>query len=83
MSGYLPEEDTGLRHLLAGDAPKILSQLDGLTVKWIVLTHAHPGHTGAKDDVKTATQATTAMHLADATAYLKSADRYLVSIAGM
>ena len=62
-----------------GDAPKILSQLDGLSVKWIVLTHAHPGHTGAKDDVQSATQATTAMHLADATAYLKSADRYLVS----
>ena len=62
-----------------GDAPKILSQLDGLSVKWIVFTHAHPGHSGAKDDVKTATQATTAMHLADATTYLKSAERYLVS----
>lgn len=61
------------------DAPKILSQLDGLTVKWIVFTHAHPGHTGAKDAVKAATQATTAMHLADATAYLKSADRYLTT----
>jgi glyoxylase-like metal-dependent hydrolase (beta-lactamase superfamily II) len=62
-----------------GDAPKILSQLDGLTVKWIVVTHAHPGHTGAKDEVKAATQATTAMHLADATTYLKSAERYLLS----
>ena len=61
------------------DAPKILSQLDGLDVKWIVFTHAHPGHTGAKDEVKAATHATTAMHLADATTYLKSAERYLVS----
>jgi glyoxylase-like metal-dependent hydrolase (beta-lactamase superfamily II) len=61
------------------DAPKILSQLDGLTVKWIVFTHAHAGHTGAKDAVKAATQATTAMHLADATTQLKSADRYLTS----
>jgi hydroxyacylglutathione hydrolase len=61
------------------DAPKILSQLDGLTVKWIVFTHAHSGHTGAKDAVKTATKATTAMHLADATTHLKSADRYLTS----
>jgi glyoxylase-like metal-dependent hydrolase (beta-lactamase superfamily II) len=61
------------------DAPKILSQLDGLSVNWIVFTHAHPGHTGAKDEVKTATKAPTAMHLADATTYLKSADRYLVS----
>jgi glyoxylase-like metal-dependent hydrolase (beta-lactamase superfamily II) len=61
------------------DAPKILAQLEGLTVKWIVFTHAHPGHTGAKDAVKTATEATTAMHLADATTHLKSADRYLTS----
>lgn len=61
------------------DAPKILSQIGGLSVKWIVFTHAHPGHTGAKDAVKGATEAATAMHLADATAYLKSADRYLVS----
>jgi hydroxyacylglutathione hydrolase len=60
------------------DAPKILGQLAGLTVRWICFTHAHPGHTGAKDAVKDATQATTAMHLADATALLKSADRYLV-----
>jgi len=47
--------------------------------KWIVFTHAHPGHTGAKDAVKSATEATTAMHLADATTHLKSADRYLTS----
>jgi glyoxylase-like metal-dependent hydrolase (beta-lactamase superfamily II) len=62
-----------------GDGPKILGQLDGLSVKWIVFTHGHPGHTGAKDEIKAATQATTAMHLADATAYLKSAERYLLS----
>lgn len=60
------------------DAQKILGQLRGLAVRWICFTHAHPGHTGAKDAVKAATQATTAMHLADATAYLKSAERYLV-----
>ncbi len=59
------------------DAPKILGQLPGLTVRWICFTHAHPGHTGAKEAVKAATQAATAMHLADATAQLKSADRYL------
>lgn len=60
------------------DAPKILGQLTGLTVRWICFTHAHPGHTGAKDAVKDATEGTTAMNLADATALLKSADRYLV-----
>ena len=61
------------------DAPKILAQLRGLTIRWIVFTHAHAGHTGAKEPVKTATQAPTAMHLADATAQLKSADRYLIA----
>jgi len=61
------------------DAPKILGQLTGLTVRWICCTHGHPGHTGAKESVKAATQAATAMHLSDATAMLKSADRYLVA----
>lgn len=60
------------------DAAKILGQLTGLQVKFICFTHAHPGHTGAKDAIKSATTGTTAMHLADATAYLKSAERYLV-----
>jgi glyoxylase-like metal-dependent hydrolase (beta-lactamase superfamily II) len=61
------------------DAQKILGQLKGMTVRWICFTHAHPGHTGAKDPVKAATNGTTAMHLADATAYLKSAERYLTA----
>jgi glyoxylase-like metal-dependent hydrolase (beta-lactamase superfamily II) len=62
-----------------GDDPqKILGQLGGLTVQWICFTHAHPGHTGAKEAIKAATNAPTAMHLSDATAYLKSADRYLI-----
>jgi hydroxyacylglutathione hydrolase len=61
------------------DAPKILNQLRGLTVRWICFTHAHPAHIGAKEPVKAATQAPTAMHLSDATAYLKAADRYLTS----
>ncbi|HYM51015.1 MAG TPA: MBL fold metallo-hydrolase [Candidatus Limnocylindrales bacterium] len=61
-----------------GDDPeKILVQLAGLTVRWICFTHAHPGHVAAKEAVKAATGAPTAMHLADATANLKSADRYL------
>src|SRR2546428_10687419 len=59
------------------DAPKILTQLRGLTVRWIVFTHAHTGHTGAKEPVKAATRAPTGRRLADATAQLKSADRYV------
>jgi hydroxyacylglutathione hydrolase len=63
-----------------GDDPaKIQQQLGMLTVRWLVFTHAHPGHVGAKDALKAATGAPTAMHLADATANLKSADRYLVT----
>jgi hydroxyacylglutathione hydrolase len=61
------------------DDAKITGQLAGKTVRWICFTHAHPGHTGAKEAIKTATGAPTAMHLADATTYLKSADRYLTS----
>ena len=62
----------------AGDDPtKIQQQLGSLPVRWVVFTHAHPGHVGAKDALKAATGAPTAMHLADATANLKSADRYL------
>ena len=61
------------------DAAKILGQLRGITVRWICFTHAHPGHTGAKEAIKSATDAPTAMHLADATTHLKSADRYLLA----
>ncbi len=59
------------------DAPKILRQLGRLQVRWICFTHGHSGHIGAKEAIKSATGAATAMHLKDATAYLKSADRYL------
>jgi glyoxylase-like metal-dependent hydrolase (beta-lactamase superfamily II) len=63
-----------------GDDPvKIQQQLGKLAVRWLAFTHAHPGHVGAKDALKAATGAPTAMHLADATADLKSADRYLVT----
>jgi hydroxyacylglutathione hydrolase len=61
-----------------GDDPaKIQQQLGQLKIRWIAFTHAHAGHVGAKDAIKAATGAPTAMHLADATAQLKSADRYL------
>lgn len=57
---------------------KLLGQLGGLEVRWIVATHGHPGHLAGKDALKTATGANTAMHVADAKAFLRSADRYLV-----
>jgi len=36
------------------------SQLAGKTVRWICFTHAHAGHTGAKEAIKAATGAATA-----------------------
>ena len=59
------------------NAAKILDQLTGLDVRCICFTHAHPGHVGAKEMIRSSTGAPTAMHLTDATANLKSADRYL------
>lgn len=59
-------------------ADKLLAQLEGLRVRWVVSTHGHPGHLAGKDAVKDATGATTAMHVADAKMFLRSADRYLL-----
>lgn len=59
-------------------AAKLLGQLTGLRVRWVVSTHGHPGHLAGKDAVKEATGAETAMHVADAKGFLRSADRYLL-----
>jgi glyoxylase-like metal-dependent hydrolase (beta-lactamase superfamily II) len=57
---------------------KLLSELKGLEVRWVLATHGHPGHMAGRDAVKQATGATSAMHVADAKAFLRSAERYLV-----
>jgi glyoxylase-like metal-dependent hydrolase (beta-lactamase superfamily II) len=59
-------------------AEKILEQAGGLTIKYILATHGHPGHVGGKDDVKAVTGGETGIHSADAKQFLRSADRYLV-----
>lgn len=59
-------------------AVKVAEQLGGLTVKFIVATHAHPGHVAGKDDLKELVGGQTALHSADAKQFLRSADRYLV-----
>jgi hydroxyacylglutathione hydrolase len=59
-------------------APKLLAQLDGLSASWILASHGHPGHLAGKDEIKSATGAETAMHVADAKQFLRSADRYLL-----
>jgi glyoxylase-like metal-dependent hydrolase (beta-lactamase superfamily II) len=59
-------------------ADKIAEQLRGLTVRWIVATHCHPGHVAGKDDLKDLVGGQTAIHAADAKQFLRSADRYLI-----
>ena len=57
---------------------KLADQVKGLTVKYIVATHCHPGHVAGKDDLKELTGGQTALHSADAKQFLRSADRYLL-----
>jgi len=59
-------------------ADKIVEQLKGVTVRWIIATHCHPGHVAGKDDVKEMAGGQTALHAADAKQFLRSADRYLI-----
>jgi glyoxylase-like metal-dependent hydrolase (beta-lactamase superfamily II) len=59
-------------------AQKIADQLKGLTVKFILATHCHPGHVAGKDELKELTGGETGLHSADAKQFLRSADRYLV-----
>ena len=58
-------------------AEKIVDQATGLTVKYILATHGHPGHVAGKDDVKAVTGGETGIHTADAKQFLRSADKYL------
>jgi hydroxyacylglutathione hydrolase len=57
---------------------KLADQVKGLTVKYIIATHCHPGHVAGKDDLKELTGGQTALHSADAKQFLRSADRYLL-----
>jgi glyoxylase-like metal-dependent hydrolase (beta-lactamase superfamily II) len=59
-------------------AAKIAEQLKGLTLKYILATHCHPGHVGGKDELKELAGGETALHSADAKQFLRSADRYLL-----
>jgi hydroxyacylglutathione hydrolase len=59
-------------------ADKIAEQARGLTVRYILATHCHPGHVAGKDDLKAITGGETGIHSADAKQFLRSADRYLI-----
>jgi glyoxylase-like metal-dependent hydrolase (beta-lactamase superfamily II) len=59
-------------------AEKIAEQAAGMTIKYILATHGHPGHVGGKDDLKAVAGGETGIHSADAKQFLRSADRYLI-----
>ncbi len=81
VNGYLlscSDTKEGLVVDAGEPAEKMIGQLRGLTLKWVVATHGHPGHLAGKDALKAATGATTAMSFADAKLLLRSADQYLL-----
>ena len=57
---------------------KIVEQLKGLKVRYILVTHCHPGHVAGKDALKELVGGETGLHSADAKQFLRSADRYLL-----
>jgi hydroxyacylglutathione hydrolase len=59
-------------------AQKVLDQLAGHTVRWVIATHGHAGHVAGKAAIHEATGGTTGLHVADAKMFLRSAERYLV-----
>jgi len=54
-------------------AEKLSQQTKGLSVKYILATHGHPGHVAGKDDLKELTGGQTAIHSADAKQFLHDA----------
>ena len=80
VNGYIVS-DPGSKEAVVIDPglppDKIVEQAAGLTVKYILATHGHPGHVAGKDDVKAATGGETGIHTADAKQFLRSADKYL------
>ncbi|MBJ7603194.1 MAG: MBL fold metallo-hydrolase [Candidatus Dormibacteraeota bacterium] len=58
-------------------AEKVLQQVAGQKVRWVLATHGHAGHVAGKSALQEATGAQAGMHIADAKAFLRSADRYL------
>jgi len=59
------------------NAPKIVEQCQGLTVRHLCCSHGHRNHATAKEEVKAAVGGETALSLLDATTYLRSADHYV------
>lgn len=51
------------------DAERILAKVRGATVRYILLTHGHPDHTGALEALRQATGAPLGIHPEDSSAY--------------
>ena len=81
VNGYIVS-DSGTKEAVVIDpgmpAEKVAEQASGLTVKYILATHGHPGHVGGKNDLKALVGGETGIHSADAKQFLRSADRYLM-----
>lgn len=75
----LSSPDTGEAIVIDPGEPaeKLASELADLQPRWLMATHGHAGHLAGKDVLREASGAQTAMHVADAKAHLRSADRYL------
>jgi glyoxylase-like metal-dependent hydrolase (beta-lactamase superfamily II) len=58
----------------AAEAERILREVEGNTVKYILLTHAHMDHVGALAEVREATMASLGIHPADAQHFGVAAD---------
>lgn len=69
MNSYIvvcPETKTSVIIDPGANADALLKQIDGTNVSAILLTHGHPDHVGALDEVKQQTQAPVYLHPADA-----------------
>ena len=58
----------------AADAPTILEESEGLTVRYILITHGHGDHIGALREVKSSTKALVGIHRLDSQALPFSPD---------
>jgi glyoxylase-like metal-dependent hydrolase (beta-lactamase superfamily II) len=72
----LADEATGDAIIVdPGDEPDIiLEQAEGLTVRYIILTHAHFDHVGAVNEIREETGAEVALHEADFEVYQTAKD---------
>ena len=80
VNGYVLRcSETGEAAVIDAGLPaqKLMGQLGGARLRWIISTHGHLGHVEGKEILRDATGADTAMSVFDAKAFLRSATRYV------